>query len=602
MQRIRWALLDGTLDVALSDSDTVMESVALADAPVVADGDVLVVILDPLEEAGIGECVYVTAHTAASNTATITRGEEQASGHSPPRAHGTGIAWANNPTPADFGGGKCIQVVAEQAPAPHTDLTTVYTPAGDPVLVSAEGMGAMTRACVLPGTPADWKGQVVAIVPDGDSVSAPHFGFERDSPAVLADIAEAYGAASNFDFSGAGSESFELTQGATAYTATLSIDYTSDPLGAYQALVDGWNLDGATVSMIAGYTDIFGQRRTFYSIVTDGEGSAETLAITDAGAGDPLGLTALTATPGYSNVYEGLSNSVRGTGDLNDGHGYPFSGQTHCWPDEPGCLHMLVVASDGEHWWEISAISRPHLTAYTPTTAGDWSPVPANVQEALDTLASFIASIPALSAATPVAPSLAGVAGSSPDASRADHSHPSDGLGTGLASSAMPAATVGTLLVPCATVAAATAIPLGSAYICTFNGLKETTISALGLKIDATSLTGSQVADVSLYTLAGTLLWAESIVVGTSTGSIWKTGLSRTRPSSGILVFTNPSGNSGTVSPDRVVPSGVVEVLHDGQGGAQGWVTTGHAGAPASISTSAFVNGLTAVPLVYFRP
>lgn len=104
--RVRTAVITGTLDVALGSGDTTIESVALADLPVIpgpTGADYAAIILDPRASAGRPECVYVTAHADGATTATITRGEETEVGHGPARAHGTSTTWMHVPTPYDYG-------------------------------------------------------------------------------------------------------------------------------------------------------------------------------------------------------------------------------------------------------------------------------------------------------------------------------------------------------------------------------------------------------------------------------------------------------------------------------------------------------------------
>lgn len=78
------------------------------------------------------------------------------------------------------------------------------------------------------------------------------------------------------------------------------------------------------------------------------------------------------------------------------------------------------------------------------------------------------------------------------------------------------------------------------------------TISELMIAVTATSLTGSQVVIVGAADLngglPGSLLWSESITVGTTTGTISKTGLSRALPEWCWLIVLNPNSNAGTVT------------------------------------------------------
>jgi hypothetical protein len=66
--------------------------------PAVAAPQYMAVILDPQQQFGAPEIVWVTAHTGGANTATVVRAQEG----STLRAHNTGEFWVAGPTPQDY--------------------------------------------------------------------------------------------------------------------------------------------------------------------------------------------------------------------------------------------------------------------------------------------------------------------------------------------------------------------------------------------------------------------------------------------------------------------------------------------------------------------
>jgi hypothetical protein len=80
------------------------------------------------------------------------------------------------------------------------------------------------------------------------------------------------------------------------------------------------------------------------------------------------------------------------------------------------------------------------------------------------------------------------------------------------------------------------------------------TITSLGVLVSATSLTAGQGISIGCYSYNsdgsfGKLLWSQTITIGTSTGAIKVTGISKVMPFGpcGIVVL-NPSGNAGSVT------------------------------------------------------
>lgn len=99
MARVRANFVDGTLDVGIDNDDTTLVSGGLADLPAVSGGDRAVIVLDPEGTAGPPEIVLVTAHTAATDTATVLRGQEGTSA----RSHLADTEWEHSPTAIDAG-------------------------------------------------------------------------------------------------------------------------------------------------------------------------------------------------------------------------------------------------------------------------------------------------------------------------------------------------------------------------------------------------------------------------------------------------------------------------------------------------------------------
>ncbi len=102
MARLRYSARSGTLDAAIDESEGGLSSPEFADLPVVASPDYLALILDPERAAGAPEVVYVTAHTSAATSVTVTRGREQTHGAPAGRSHASGVTWHHGPTPGEF--------------------------------------------------------------------------------------------------------------------------------------------------------------------------------------------------------------------------------------------------------------------------------------------------------------------------------------------------------------------------------------------------------------------------------------------------------------------------------------------------------------------
>lgn len=89
--RARFNLVNGTLSSTLTNVATTMSSAGLANLGVIDATNYAAITIE-------NEIVWVTAHTAASSTATILRAQENTAA----AAHGT-VAWQHGPTAFDLG-------------------------------------------------------------------------------------------------------------------------------------------------------------------------------------------------------------------------------------------------------------------------------------------------------------------------------------------------------------------------------------------------------------------------------------------------------------------------------------------------------------------
>lgn len=85
-------------DNPLTSGAVTLTSAGLAALSAIASTQVAKIILDPDGLNGAPEVVYVTAHTAAATTATITRGRESTAA----RQHDRDVPWIHGPTLWDF--------------------------------------------------------------------------------------------------------------------------------------------------------------------------------------------------------------------------------------------------------------------------------------------------------------------------------------------------------------------------------------------------------------------------------------------------------------------------------------------------------------------
>ena len=125
--RVRTNFLGGLIeDNPLASGATTLTSAGLAAMPAIGSTQHMAIILDPDGVGGAPEIVYVTAHTAAATTATITKGQEGTTA----RAHDRDTPWLHGPTIKDFdasGGGTGLIGLTQYNPASNITLTTTST-------------------------------------------------------------------------------------------------------------------------------------------------------------------------------------------------------------------------------------------------------------------------------------------------------------------------------------------------------------------------------------------------------------------------------------------------------------------------------------------
>lgn len=97
MLRRRGNFKGGTI-TAIDDDDVSFVSANFEFLPEIADPEYIALTLDPFEDEGEPEIVWVTTHAADSTTVTVERGKEGTVA----RSHGFGTIWVNAPTTYDF--------------------------------------------------------------------------------------------------------------------------------------------------------------------------------------------------------------------------------------------------------------------------------------------------------------------------------------------------------------------------------------------------------------------------------------------------------------------------------------------------------------------
>jgi len=144
---IRSPFVSGTvLNNPLAIGGTSLSATGLGGLAAVASPDIAKIILDPSGQYGNPECVYVTAHTAAATTATISRAAEGTTA----RAHVVGTPWIVGPTSLDFG-----WTNTPATPTAYNPLNEYITTQPWPGIetLSDFQIGAANRAVLMPTQP-----------------------------------------------------------------------------------------------------------------------------------------------------------------------------------------------------------------------------------------------------------------------------------------------------------------------------------------------------------------------------------------------------------------------------------------------------------------
>lgn len=117
MARLYTNFVSGTLTSTVTAGETTIASTGLSALPVVTAPDIAVIAIDP-DGAGLGpEIVYVTAHTAAATSATVTRAEEGTTG----LAHTSSTPWRHVVTDVDL---ERLDTIEADVTAAEADIVT----------------------------------------------------------------------------------------------------------------------------------------------------------------------------------------------------------------------------------------------------------------------------------------------------------------------------------------------------------------------------------------------------------------------------------------------------------------------------------------------
>lgn len=140
----------GTLSAAITTTgQTSLDSAAFANLPAISGGNICKIIMDADGSAGAPEIMYITAHTAAATTVTVSRGDEGTTA----RTHLNGTDWSHGPTLLDFfpdntTAGHVLTVVdAQHYPGWAAPADKVYT---------VRHTFSIPGAIAVPAGTADW--------------------------------------------------------------------------------------------------------------------------------------------------------------------------------------------------------------------------------------------------------------------------------------------------------------------------------------------------------------------------------------------------------------------------------------------------------------
>lgn len=177
------AFVSGTItNNPLTSGGTTLNSAGLSALATIVAPDIAVIILDPAGVNGAPEVVYVTAHSSAATSATITRAQESSSA----REHPSGTPWVHGPTTQDFGIQNQRFLMAEW-PRAITSTTTLTPDANkaylypmEPVLANCTVTAISTNMSTSGGNIDlgiyEWDGTTMTKIASTGSIASPGTG------------------------------------------------------------------------------------------------------------------------------------------------------------------------------------------------------------------------------------------------------------------------------------------------------------------------------------------------------------------------------------------------------------------------------------------
>lgn len=251
--RKRYNFIGGLVeDNPLSSGATTLTSAGLAAVGTLGTDEYMVVILDPDGVDGEPEIAYITAHTSAATTATISRGLESSTA----RAHDRDTPWVHAATAQDFEG--ITLATQEQASAGLTTATTGYT-AGDTLgtgWVFTTMVGTTGGAARLTGIRVYDKADIMQSMTLFFAAASITFGTDNAAPSISdADQAKIHGQAT-LTFT-------DLGNSRVATLDSISIPYYCDATSLYVYAITNTTLPSPTFFGAAGDLPI----RLFYELV-----------------------------------------------------------------------------------------------------------------------------------------------------------------------------------------------------------------------------------------------------------------------------------------------------------------------------------------------
>ena len=218
--------LDGTITSILSSGGTTVESAELAQVPVVAPPNQLLVTLDPDGTQGAPEVVEVSAHTAGAVTATVVRGRLGTS----PREHLAGTPWVHSFHASELD--TALSDIAGRVAKTGDTMTGALTLSGAPT----SSLHAATKAYVDTAAAAAQGGAWVSWTPT--VTYKPQIGAEQTITPVTVDYAKyvqlgkTVTAALNLRFTGTSFPTFSMGRVLISLPVTAVHVATQIPVGS----------------------------------------------------------------------------------------------------------------------------------------------------------------------------------------------------------------------------------------------------------------------------------------------------------------------------------------------------------------------------------